>query len=100
MPGSSSFTDELYYEVPLSSRDVMTLRLEVIRICLLVQQHEASTSGQKMVVARLLRHFSTRASLPSHLDLHTIGSGLTRHERTNSASFTHGKPGNRGSRQL
>jgi hypothetical protein len=53
----------------------MSLRLWVTRICPLVQQHEASTSGQKMGVARLLRHFSTRVSLPSHPELHTIVSG-------------------------
>ena len=41
---------------------------------ILFQQHEASTSGQKMGVAKLLRHFSTRASLPSHPELHTIVS--------------------------
>src|SRR6266567_2187482 len=61
--------------LPLSSRDVMTLRLWVTSICPLVQQHEASTSGQKMGVARRFRHFSTRASLPSHRDLHTLVSG-------------------------
>src|SRR6266702_160417 len=86
--------------LPLSFRDAMNLRLWVTSICPLVQQPEASTSGQKMGVARRFRHCSTRASLPSHRELHTVVSGPARHERTNFVSFPHGRPLHRGSRHL
>src|SRR5947209_20436623 len=83
-----------------SSRDVMTLRLWLMSIFSLVQQHEACTSTEKMILVRLLRHGSTCGSLLSHPHFHSIVSRLTIHERPTFVSFTYSMPLQCASRHL